>query len=117
MKQDQTWKRILDRFLWAAIWMLPFFSYWIIYYRSGNGIPIFEFVNTEFSFDFIKNIIDNIWDTAFNGSTLAVSGYLSYLVAVEIAHCLFDAIIFIPRFAQSLIHRFTDFANEGGRKK
>ena len=94
----------LDRLLWALIWIVPFIGYIVTYWRTGEAIPIFTYIDTNFAFEFVKDITDNIWQQAFNCS-LVISGYMSFLVAVEIAHCLFDAVVFIPRFAQRIIER------------
>lgn len=102
----------IDQLLWAMVWILPVLGYVVAYWRTGNAIPLFEYINTNFSFEFIKTLLDNIWLKVFN-SQLVLSGYISYLVVVQIAHCMFDAVVFIPRLAHDFIEKFTDFA--GGR--
>ena len=94
----------IDRLLWALIWLIPFIAYVVTYWRTGEAIPVFTYIDNHYTFDFVKNITDNIWQQAFDCS-LVISGYISYLVAIEIAHCLFDAIVFIPRFAHNIIER------------
>ena len=103
----------LDTVLWGLIWLAPMFGYLVAFWRIGSAPPLFEYVDGHFSFAFIKNVLDNVWQTAFS-SDLVISGYISYLVVVEVAHCLFDALVFIPRFAHALVERCTDFA--GGKR-
>lgn len=105
-------KEKIDNALWALIWLLPFLAYAIQYYRSGTDITMLNYVNSNYTFTWIKNILDQIWNTAF-GCDLKLSGYLSYLVMVEIGHCLFDVMIFIPRFAHELIEKGTTLCKNG----
>ena len=107
-------KTKIDLFLWAFIWMLPFFAFFVSWYRIGSAPQLFAYVDEQFAFPFIRDVLNDVWNTAF-GSDLAMAGYISYLVCVEVVHCLFDAVVFIPRIAHSFIDRFTDFA--GGGKK
>lgn len=107
-------KSKIDAFLWAFIWMLPMIAYFVSWYRIGSAPAVLTFVDEQFSFAFVKNVINNVWNTAF-GTDLALAGYISYLVCVEVVHCLFDAIVFIPRIAHSFIDRAVGFA--GGDKK
>lgn len=100
-------KEKIDRILWMIIWLVPFISFFIGFRQTGTETPIFTYIDTNFSFAFVKNLIDQIWATVFSGSSLCLSGYISYLVAVEVIHCLFDAVVFIPRFAHDLIESFT----------
>lgn len=95
----------LDRILWAVIWLLPVLAYFIQYYRSGTAVYMMQFIDEQFSFDFIKTLINSAWSKGFGGEQLKLAGYLSYLVAVEIAHCLFDVVVFIPRFAQTVCNK------------
>lgn len=97
-------KQKIDHFLWAFMWLLPFLSYLVTYWRIGGAVPVLEYIEMHFSFTFVHELLINVWDAAF-GDYLYLAGYISYLVAVEIVHCLFDAIVFIPRFAHSLIER------------
>ena len=94
----------LDRLLWAIIWIVPFVGYIVTFWRTGEAIPVFQYIDSHFTFTFIKNIVDNVWQQAFT-CDLVLAGYMSYLIAVEIAHCLFDAVVFIPRFAQRIVER------------
>ena len=81
----------------------------VSFWRAGNAVPIFEYINANFSFEMIRNMLDQIWLKAFD-SQLVLSGYISYLIVVEVVHCVFDAIVFIPRFAHAVIDKFTSFA-------
>ena len=97
-------KQKIDHFLWAFIWMLPVFAFFVSWYRIGSAPQLLAFIDEQFAFPFVRDLINEIWSKAF-GSELPLAGYLSYLVGVEVAHCLFDAVVFIPRFAHSLIEK------------
>lgn len=97
-------KEKIDLYLWAFMWLLPVLAYFIQFYRSGTAVNLLAFIDENFTFDFIKNLLNNIWQHAFD-SNLKIAGYLSYLVVVEIAHCLFDVVVFIPRFAHEVIDK------------
>jgi hypothetical protein len=109
---EKNLKQKIDLWLWALIWILPVLGYVVSFWRTGNAVPIFEYINANFSFEMIRDVLDQIWLKAF-GSQLVLSGYISYLIVVEVVHCVFDAIVFIPRFAHTLIDKFTGFA--GGK--
>lgn len=110
--KEKNLKKKIDLLLWALIWILPVLSYVVSFWRVGNAVPIFEYINANFSFELIRNMLDQIWLKAFN-SQLVLSGFISYLIVVEVVHCVFDAIVFIPRFAHAVIDKFTNFA--GGK--
>lgn len=106
-------KEKIDLYLWALMWLLPILAFFIQYYRSGTEINLLAFIDDTFAFQYIKDILNNIWQKAFS-SDLKIAGYLSYITVVEIAHCLFDVIVFIPRFAHEVLEKAT---NIGGGKK
>lgn len=97
-------KEKIDHLLWAFVWMLPLFAFFVSWYRIGSAPQLLFFIDEQFAFPFVRDIFNNVWNTAF-GSALPLAGFLSYLVGVEIAHCLFDVVVFIPRFAHSLVER------------
>lgn len=103
----------IDHFLWAFIWMLPVFAFFVSWYRIGSAPQLLTFIDEQFSFPFVRDLINNVWQTAF-GAELQLAGFLSYLICVEVVHCLFDAVVFIPRMAHSFIDKFVGFA--GGEK-
>ncbi len=100
-------KQKIDLILWAFVWVLPVFAFFVSYYRIGSAPQLLTFIDEQFAFPFVRDIINNVWTAAF-GAALPLAGFLSYLVGVEIAHCLFDVVVFIPRFAHSLIERSED---------
>ena len=106
-------KQKIDLFLWAFMWMLPFLAFFVSWFRIGSAPEILTFIDQQFSFPFVRDILNNVWTTAF-GAELQLAGLLSYLICVEIAHCMFDAIVFIPRIAHTFIDKFVGFA--GGEK-
>lgn len=110
--KEQKMKNKIDQLLWALIWLLPVLSYVVTFWRVGDAVPIFTYVNANFSFAFVRELLDAIWLKVFN-SALPLSGYISYLVVVEVVHCMFDAVVFVPRLAHAFIEKFTNFA--GGK--
>ncbi len=92
----------IDHLLWAFVWLIPIIGYLIAFWRTGTDVIIFTYINNNFSFTWIKNILDTVITTAFN-TEFAITGYISYLVGVEIIHVMFDIIVFIPRFAHDMI--------------
>lgn len=96
----------IDKFLWAFMWLLPFVTYWLSGYSVAEGGQSFLLYLDTFDWSFISNAINSAWQLAF-GTDCVLSVYLSYLVAVEVAHVMFDVIVFIPRFAHSIIERST----------
>lgn len=104
----------IDLLLWAGIWLLPFFAFFVSWFRVGSAPALLMFVNEQFAFPFVQDIINDVWELVF-GSELQLAGYISYLVCVEVIHCFFDAIVFIPRLAHAFIDKFIGFA--GGGKK
>ena len=106
-------KNKVDVFLWAFMWMLPVLAYFIAWFRIGAAPEILAFIDDQFSFGFVRDIINDVWQLAFE-ETLPVAGLISYLVGIEVVHCLFDAVVFIPRIAHTFIDRAIDFA--GGDK-
>lgn len=110
--KNESCKDLVDHVLWALVWLFPVISFLISFWHTGTTEVLLDYVDQHFAWSFIKDIFDNVWLSAF-GSTPALSGYISYLTMVEIAHCFFDAMVFIPRFAHDLIDKCTHWL--GGR--
>lgn len=106
-------KHKIDQFLWAFMWMLPFLAFFVSWFRIGSAPAILTWIDQQFSFPFVRDILNNVWSTAF-GAELQLSGFISYLICVEVVHCLFDVVVFIPRIAHTFIDKFVGFA--GGEK-
>lgn len=103
-KKDMRLGIIIDRIVWMLIWVLPFFAWRFQIEAVATTLPFLEWIDANYAWSFIKEIIDNVSTVAF-GSTFALAGYISYLVEVEIIHVLFDIIVFIPRFAHKLMEK------------
>lgn len=98
-------KNKIDTYLWAFMWLLPFLAYFVAFFNNASNAPLFlTYIDDYFAFDFIKDIFDDVFSAVF-GNGLAIDGLLSYLVAVEIGHVMFDVVVFIPRMA----HKFIDW--------
>lgn len=103
MKSKLKFQIFFDLFFWFLVMILPFFVWKFQIEAVATTATFLDYVNMHFAFGFIQDIIDNISTVAFGG-VFPISGYLSYLVAVEIFHVLFDIIVFIPRFAHKVIN-------------
>lgn len=106
-------KHKIDQFLWAFMWMLPFLAFFVSWFRIGEAPALLSFIDDQFSFPYIRDLINTIWNTAF-GAPLQLAGLMSYLICVEVVHCIFDALVFVPRMAHTFIDKFVGFA--GGEK-
>lgn len=103
MKSKNKYHVFFDIFFWFLISVLPFFIWKFQIEVVATTETFFTWVNNNMAFDFIKNIFDNISSSIFN-SSFPLSGYLSYLVAAEIFHVMFDVIVFVPRLAHKFIN-------------
>ena len=101
MKSNGRFARKCDKFFWFIVLLLPVFAYFVTAYRM-TGAPDFLTFCEAYRFEFIANIFESVFTKAEFGS-LPVVNYLSYCVGVEIAHCLFDVVVFIPRFCHKII--------------
>ena len=107
-KKKSHYRNKIDALLWAFVWLIPFFAYGVAWFMVDTQVApdILTYIDGAFSWSFIQDILDTVWQAAF-GAVCPLSGFISYLVAVEVVHCMFDAMVFIPRFAHDLIERFT----------
>lgn len=101
MKSKNRFARKCDKVFWFIIFLLPLFTYFVVAYRQ-TGAPDFLTYCEAYRFDFVANIFESVFTKANFGS-LPIVNYLSYCVGVEIAHCLFDVFVFIPRLAHKWI--------------
>lgn len=94
----------LDALFWWFIWLLPLLGALIcLFMGNDNTFSDFSTFISSFSFDFIKGIIVDIQEVMqFQFPDILLS-YLSYIVGVEVLHVMTDVLIFIPRFAHSLV--------------
>ena len=103
-----------DSLLWTAILLLPFFAFFVSWFRVGSAPAFLTFVNEQFAFPFVQNIINDVWELVF-GAELQLAGYISYLVCVEVIKCFFNVLVFIPCMAQFFVDMFIGFARGGKR--
>ena len=104
-------KKRLDSLFWFMMYLLPIFCFFVIYFRSGTFEAFHMYIGSEWAFSWVSNVLDSITYMAFE-ETFYLTGYISYLVSVEIIHCFFDVIVFIPRFAHSLIDYYCERINK-----
>lgn len=97
-------RKTLDKLFWFIIYLLPVFCWFVVSWRNAQPQDIVSYLNT-FGFPWIQNVFDTLF-SYFDDFAFPLTGYLSYLVAVEVAHCGFDIIVFIPRFCHQLCDVF-----------
>lgn len=108
----KTESRKVDRFtymadfaFWLAIMALP-----ILYYLFASiggispNLSLLEYIDTFAPWQYIKTIIDDCLTLVFN-DTLPLTGYISYLVAVQVVHLFFDVVAFVPRLCHNLMDK------------
>ena len=93
------WK--CDKFFWTVMLLLPILAYFFGNFHAAESANFLEYVNT-WKFSFIADIIDSVLSTV-NFGTFPLVGYLSYCVGVEILHCFYDFLVFIPRLAHKWV--------------
>lgn len=103
MKSKNRFSRKLDKIFWFIVLLLPAFTYFVTAYRM-TGAPDFLTYCEAYRFPFIAEIFESVFTKAEFGG-IAIVNYLSYCVGVEIAHCLFDVVVFIPRLAHKFISK------------
>lgn len=101
MKSKNRFARKCDKVFWFIVLLLPLFTYFVIAYRQPDA-PDFLAYSTIYRFPFIADIFDSVFTTS-NFICFPIINYLSYCVGVEIAHCFFDVVVFIPRLAHKWI--------------
>ena len=107
-KKSNRFSSCLNVLFWFIIMILPILA-WL--FNAIGGITqtesFIEYINGFGSWTFIKNLIDNVFSTLFDGN-LALSGYISYVVSVEIIHVIFDVIVFVPRLCHKWVEVFVE---------
>ena len=99
-------ERKLDALFWMLVSLLPLVVYIVNVYNGGT-IDFFTFVNENFTFAFISQIFEDVFLTAFE-SVFPLTSLLSYWVSVELIHCLFDVVVFLPRFARKAVGKVVE---------
>lgn len=90
-----------DKVFWLIVALLPVIAFFVVNFRSASSQDFLVYMEA-WQFDFIYNAFESAFTTA-NFGALACFSYLSYVAGVEIAHCLFDIVVFIPRLAHKFI--------------
>ena len=103
MKSKNRFSRKLDKVFWFILLLLPIIVYFVMYFSTGTTLNFITYVH-NFRFPFIADIFESVFTSANFGGIVIVN-YLSYCVGVEIAHCLFDVVVFIPRLAHKFISK------------
>lgn len=102
MKSKTRFSRKCDKIFWLLVSLLPLIIYFIAFFNRTDAAADFTQFMSAYRFDFIADIFESVFTTAGFGQLYCID-YLSYVVGVEIIHCLFDVIVFIPRLAHKWI--------------
>lgn len=102
MKSKNRFSRKVDKIFWLIVALLPIFAYFVVAYRNPEAVTFWAYLG-NWRFDAIWFTLESVFTKAFNVSNFFILEYLSYLVGVEIAHCMFDVLVFIPRLAHKFI--------------
>lgn len=103
MKSKNRFARKCDKVFWFIVLLLPLFAYFVTAYDRSIQPTFLEYM-AIYRFGFVADIFESVFIKA-NFGTLPIVDYLSYCVGVEIAHCLFDVVVFIPRLAHKWISK------------
>lgn len=103
MTKKHNLSHFFDILFWFLVSILPFLIWKFQIEAVATTDTFFTWVNNNMAFGFIKDIFDNVASSIFN-SSFPLSGFLSYLVAAEIFHVLFDVVVFIPRLAHKFVN-------------
>ena len=112
----------LDSIFWWLMWLVPLIGGILCICTSGTH-DYAAFINflDNFSFDFVADILVDMFGVASLQLPDFLVFFLSYVVSVELCHLLTDVLIFIPRFAHKLVQLDTyvdiDDCHVGGHKK
>lgn len=94
----------IDRVVWSMILLLPIFVYFVTAFHSSTPL-VFADIIASFKFDYIYNILTNIFIGDYS-LPLPLCSYLSYFCVVEIAHIFVDFVCFIPRWCHDFLGGF-----------
>ena len=95
-------KRKFDLWFWFIVLLFPLIGFLFAYHGLGGEMTLLAYIDNEYAFAFVRNIIDDVWRAVF-GAACPIGGFASYIVLVEIIHCFVYVLVFIPRMAQKFI--------------
>ena len=96
----------LDKLMWFIILMLPVLTYFVMYFHSEISVSFLEY-QSAFRFDFIADILERVF-VSLEFPLVPIVPFISYMVGVEVIHCFYDFIVFIPRLAHKWVGRVTE---------
>ena len=103
---------IVDKLFWVTIAVLPIAILLLSWFRLGTTEITLASVLADFGVS-SNNVIYTTLDGLLGGSgaifeMFTSSGillYFTYFVGIELLHLLVDFLLFLPRWAQKLIHK------------
>ena len=94
----------LDHIFWWLIWLLPIIGGFIVLATNGaHDFSVFMSFLNNFTFDFIADILVDMFGVASLQLPDVLLALMSYIVSVELCHVLVDVLVFIPRFCHKLV--------------
>lgn len=111
--RKKTIKYLCDNIFWYLLYLLPLIIYVIYCFQNGAFVPLtdcltachLDVLSNNIIFTSLSSIfgVDGIFPLFNNVDILS---YLSYFVSVFIIHLAVDFLLFIPRFAMSIMDKF-----------
>lgn len=111
--RKKTVKCLCDNIFWYLIYLLPLIIFAIYSFQNGTFVPLTDCMSAIHLDIFSNNVIFTSLQSLFGTSGIMplfnnadILAYLSYFVSVFIVHLAVDFLLFIPRFAMSLLDKF-----------
>lgn len=103
--KKQTLSRRLDAALWFVLSLLPLICYFAATFHGGNALPFPEYMVEHFNAPFLVPFVERFSEIGGFG-VLPVVSYISYLFVLELTHLMYSVLIWLVRFAQSLLDKW-----------
>lgn len=98
----------LDLVFWWIIYLLPVIFYLVEIWRTGSMLSFMDFFKQAgWMNNNVTSTINKVWAQVgfFHYGQFVLNYYISYLIGVEVCHCFYDVLVFIPRFCHRIIDR------------
>lgn len=113
----KTLKQKLDLIFWFIMALLPLIFYLCEMKYLGLSMSFKDFmVRTNDCFmpgNLTSKLNTILSKVGFAGNGMFVFNYyMQYLILIEVSHCFFDILVFVPRLAHSFIERGENFCKK-----
>ena len=105
MNNQKMLSRSLDKWLWFIIRILPILCFFVSFFSVGTDISFVSFVNT-WSFTPVAELIDSLFLT-YLSSACPISGFISYLILVDIIRIVYYVVSFMPLLASNFVDKMS----------